>query len=172
MACSLFEWTRNCIQWPRRTTKIYRKGKVRDRSAQWRQKKDYWLTRWSCWRKLWDCLLYYNKRIKDDQCISTLGFQTLDWTRQVSARSNVFSNATHGKARVFCRASLRVMSHGSISMIWRQKPSQWYGRIHHHLHQRRLRSSSLFKSSWFLQTTVGSFCRMPSKKIRRSDDEG
>ena len=37
-----------------------------------------------------------------------------------------------------CRASLSVMNHGSISMIWRQKLSQWCGNIHHHLHQRRL----------------------------------
>ena len=39
--------------------------------------------------------------------------------------------------------------------------------------ERRLRSSSLLKKwrlngFWFLQTTVGSFCRMPSQKIRRS----
>ena len=76
----------------RRTTKNYRKGKVQDlRSAQCRQKKDYWWTRWSCWRKLWNCLLYYNKLIKDNLGISTLGLQTFEWTRQVSSRSNVFS---------------------------------------------------------------------------------
>ena len=73
---------------------------------------------------------------------------------------------THGKARVSCRASLCVMNHGSISMIRRQKLSQWCGNIHHHLHQRRLRSSSLLKKwcSWFLHHSVA--CRP-----KRSDDQ-
>jgi len=50
------------------------------------------------------------------------------------------------------------------------KPSQWCRNIHHHLHQRRLRTSSLLNMwcSCFLQTTVWSFYRMTSQKIRRS----
>ena len=81
-------------------------------------------------------------------------------------RRNIFSNATNGKVSVSCRASLSVMNHGSISMIRRQKLSQWCGNIHHHLHQRRLRSSSLLKKwcSWFLHHSVA--CRP-----KRSDDQ-
>ena len=83
-------------------------------------KEDYWWTCWSFWCKLWNCLLYYNKRIKDDAGIPDLWVKT----SQCAFKSrNIFSNATHRKASVSCRASLRVMNQGSISMIRRQKQS-------------------------------------------------
>ena len=82
-------------------------------------------------------------------------------------RRNVFSNATHGKASVSCRAALRVINHGSISMIRRQKSSQWCGNIHHHLHQGRQVCS---------QSDVPVFCRPPwdhyvACRPKSSDDQ-
>ena len=60
-------------------------------------------------------------------------------------RSGINEELNEDRRKTSYRASLRVMNHGSISMTQRQKQSQWCGIIHHHLHQRRLRLSSLLK---------------------------